>query len=270
MAAALDRFLRTGQLGPLILGMDPNEVRSLLGRPEAQSRKLNPLLLKYGPLELAFISAKTAALVLVQMSLSFGRSLTGLPEAVSLREWGLGLETTTSDFNRLLRQWSISPIITLPPHQMILPSGVRAVFEADRLKQIGISRRDADENRAPDLASTSRESSSDIRRQLAEAHAAMSAGFVSAALMLMWGALEAAMRNAATRAGVSARIGVQPSALIRELYALRKLTSEEVTTLERARQLRTSVAHGVGGSSLDPSVIHDVDNIARRLLEPSE
>src|SRR5689334_10392669 len=82
MGTSLERFLRTGQLGPLVLGMDPATVELQLGQPEARSRKHKPLLLKYGPLELTFWSPRSEPPQLVQVLLVVIHGLRKLPSAV--------------------------------------------------------------------------------------------------------------------------------------------------------------------------------------------
>src|SRR6266853_1415070 len=52
--ATLEKLLKTGQLGPIVLGISPYEAVSALGEPQDQSRKKNPLQLKYGSLQLTF------------------------------------------------------------------------------------------------------------------------------------------------------------------------------------------------------------------------
>src|SRR3954451_12989552 len=52
--ATLAQFLKTGSLGPVVLGMDPFEVVEQIGEPDEESRKKNPLILKYGSLQLTF------------------------------------------------------------------------------------------------------------------------------------------------------------------------------------------------------------------------
>ena len=54
MAAKLLEFLKTGSLGPIVLGMNPSEVVEHIGDPDQESQKKNPLTLKYGSLQLVF------------------------------------------------------------------------------------------------------------------------------------------------------------------------------------------------------------------------
>jgi hypothetical protein len=64
---------------------------------------------------------------------------------------------------------------------------------------------------------------------------------MGAALLIAWAGLEASLRRAALQAGRQGKIGVQPSILIRELFAAGQLTPAEQRSLEEMRQLRTAV-----------------------------
>ena len=70
---------------------------------------------------------------------------------------------------------------------------------------------------------------------LAEAGVPLNANAYRAALLLAWAALEAALRRTALRAGLQGRIGVQPSVLLRELFAAGKITEDEYQLLEHLR-----------------------------------
>ncbi len=52
--ATLKEFFQTGQLGPIGLGLTPFEVQERLGDPDDESKKKNPLILRYGNVELCF------------------------------------------------------------------------------------------------------------------------------------------------------------------------------------------------------------------------
>ena len=90
-----------------------------------------------------------------------------------------------------------------------------------------------------------------------------------AAVMLAWAGLEAALRRVASRAGLSARIGVQPLMLLRELRSADELDENEFVFLEHARQLRTAIAHGMKSPHVDKAVVDRLVNLGRRLLDRS-
>ncbi len=133
MATSFATFLRTGQFGPLTLGMDPSAVELQLGPPDARSRKHNPLLMKYGPLELTFWSPRSSqALQLVQFLLS----------------------VVMNDFSRFVEQIGASPEEILTGDRessIVLPSGVKASFIDNQLSALLLSRRERDESRPPIL-----------------------------------------------------------------------------------------------------------------------
>src|SRR5260370_7848151 len=106
---------------------------------------------------------------------------------------------------------------------------------------------------------------------LNEAERATSAGFLQAGLTLAWAGLEASLRRAALHAGLQGKkIGVQPTILIRELSAERILSQEESAFLEKTRQLRTGVAHGLAAQPIPPEVVVRIIGIAKALLPQDE
>src|SRR6266851_1946137 len=107
MGTSLATFLRTGQLGPLMLGMDPAAVELQLGQPEARSRKYKPLLLKYGPLELTFWSLRSAPPQLAQMLLEVIHGLRELPRKLRFDDWPVDPAMHIDDFRRFVKQIAV-------------------------------------------------------------------------------------------------------------------------------------------------------------------
>jgi hypothetical protein len=99
-----------------------------------------------------------------------------------------------------------------------------------------------------------------------EANRAVNSGAQRAALLLAWAGLEAALRRAALNAGRQGKIGVQPSILIRELFAAGRLTPSEHQTLEELRQIRTALAHGLPPVRFPKNMIAKIKAISDRLL----
>src|SRR5262245_13765908 len=87
--ATLANFLMTGQLGPIALGITPLEAMSLLGDADDTSRKSNPLILRYGPLQLTFVKqGKVRESRLTQLGLYFQPpAVEPLPEVVRPTDW---------------------------------------------------------------------------------------------------------------------------------------------------------------------------------------
>ena len=270
MGTSLERFLRAGQLGPLVLGMDPATVELQLGQPEARSRKHKPLLLKYGPLELTFWSPRSEPPQLTQVLLIVSHGLQKLPRAVQIDDQSVVNAIMHIDnFSRYVEQIGVRrEEILRGDHEssIVLPSGVRASFVDGQLIALVLSKRETDENRPPMLTDEREPSVEQVKLQLQEARSALEHGLGAAAFLLAWGALEAALRRSLLQAGYRGKVRVQPSILIRELYALGILDREEVQVLEAARQQRTTIAHGLTSAPVAPDVVRQIILFAEDLL----
>jgi len=269
MGANFAAFLRTGQLGPLTLGMAPSAVELQLGAPDARSRKHNPLILKYGPLELAFWSPRSQPPQLAQILMSVVHGLGELPPALQFDDLMPAAVSRFNDFSRFVEQIGVWPDETLKGDRessILLPSGVKASFIDGQLSALSLSKRERDLNRPPVLTDEREPSIGQVRLQLEEARNALRLGLESAAVLLGWAALEAAMRRAALSAGYKGKLRVQPTILIRELYALGILNSQEVQALESARQQRTTIAHGLTSAPVDRQAILQIIQLAEHLL----
>jgi hypothetical protein len=270
MGTSFARFLRTGQLGPLTLGMDPSAVEFQLGVPDARSRKNKPLLMRYGPLELTFWSPRSQPPQLVQVLISVDDGLRDLPHALQFDDLMPGPVRHISDFSRFIEQIGVWPEEILRGDRessIVLPSGIRASFIDDQLSALVLSKRNRDESRPPILTDERELSIDQVRLQIQESRQALKHGLTSAAMVLAWGAIEAALRRTALRAGYKGKVRAQPTALIRELYALGRLNSEQVRVLEFARQQRTTIAHGFPSAPADPDVVLQIIQLAEHLLD---
>jgi hypothetical protein len=269
MGTSFSNFLRTGQLGPLTLGMDPSAVELQLGAPDARSRKNKPLLMKYGPLELTFWSLRSQPLQLTQIQMSFINNLQGLPRALRFDDLMPNAVRYIDDFSRFVEQIGVWPEETLRgDHEssIVLPSGVRASFIDDQLSALVVSKREREVNRLPILTGESELSTDQVGLYIQEARKALKSEFVSAAMLMAWGALEAALRRTALRAGYKGRVRVQPTILIQELFALGRLNTEQVRFLEYARQLRTRIAHGLPSEPVDSHIVLEIIELAENML----
>jgi hypothetical protein len=269
MGTSFARFVRTGQLGPLTLGMDPSAVELQLGIPDARSRKHNPLIMKYGPLELTFWSPRSQPPQLTQILLEVARGQSDLPGALLFDDLMPYAVSHINDFLRFMEQIGVWPEEVLRGDRessIALPSGVKASFIDGQLRALALSKRERDENRSPILTDEHEPTVEQIGRQLEEARSALRHGFVSAAVVLAWGALEAALRRSALRAGYKGKVRVQPTILIREAHALGLLNSEQVRILESARQQRTTIAHGLMSAPVDSDVVLQIILLAEHLL----
>src|SRR5207247_396533 len=109
-----------------------------------------------------------------------------------------------------------------------------------------------------------------IAEMLHEAKMASRTGLYRSALTVAWAALEAVLRRLALRAGRHGRIGVQPSALLRELYSAHIITPEQFRLLEETRQLRTEVVHGLAPTRADLVIAEGLIEITHQLLLESQ
>jgi hypothetical protein len=264
------RFLKTGQLGSLTLGMDPSSVELQLGTPEQSSRKLNPLVLKYGPLELTFWSPKAEPPQLAQISLMLSRGLDRLPQSLHFEDWTPNAQTNIEQFKEFVERVHARTDDFLRGEfesEMLFRSGVRALFVSGYLFALHLSKRETDSNRSPILNDEHEPPIEQIRFQLDEARSALQAGFRSAAILLAWAALEAVLRRTALIAGYKGKLRGQPSVLIRELYSLGQLTRTDRELLEALRQQRTRIAHGLIAEPISEDEVINLLQVTKRLMD---
>lgn len=264
------KFLKTGQLGPLTLGMPPSSVEIQLGRPEQSSRKLNPLVLKYGPLELTFWSPRAEPPQLAQMSLMLSQGLDRLPQSLHFEDWTPNSQTNIEQFKNFVDRIHARTDDLLRGEvesEMLFRSGVRALFVSGYLFALYFSKRETDSNQSPMLNSEHEPPIEQIRSQLDEARSALGVGFRSAAILLAWAALEAVLRRTALAAGYKGKLRGQPAVLIRELYSLGLLTRNDREMLEAFRQQRTRIAHGLIAEPISEDEVVHLLQFTKRLMD---
>jgi hypothetical protein len=265
--ATLEHFLKTGQLGPICLGMRPNEVTSFLGDPDDESRKKKPLILKYGGLQLAFLRHHGDKMYqLMQIALYFQPKKEPLPDPVKMTDWVLEEAPTERDFRSFLDKIAYLPVhrVDGAVRHFTLLSGLRAFFSDGMLHSLQLSQR---EKKEPVPLSDEREPSTEqIVGMFDEATRVVDAGSPGAGLLLAWAGLEAVLRRAALQAGLQGRIGVQPNILARELFAAGKLDTDDAAFLEQMRQTRTAIVHGLAPVPIKPDLVDRIVNLARRFL----
>ena len=138
-------FLKTGQLEKLHCEMSKDEVRELLGEPEAVSPQGNPQIWKYGSLELTFYrSSEAESLWLVSIVIHFHSHPINLPGFQGLAGWWPTGDTTFEEFRDFLVRSAIRVDggVASGPHQhLVLASGVRVTFDEGRLYSVGYTLR---------------------------------------------------------------------------------------------------------------------------------
>ncbi len=101
--ATLAQFLKTGSIGPVVLGMDPIDVVEQVGDPEQELRKKNPLTLKYGSLQLVFWKHGPKS-QLRDIALNFLPEFERLPPPVALQDFHPQGQPTERDFRNFMQE----------------------------------------------------------------------------------------------------------------------------------------------------------------------
>jgi hypothetical protein len=112
-------------------------------------------------------------------------------------------------------------------------------------------------------------SGDDIHKTLSEAEEMARIGFVRAAVITAWSALEAAMRMRLRTAGEMAGWGTMPRQMLNELYSSGVLSIDEFAQLERLSQVRNQIVHGFASPGSEGGMVGFMSGLARRLVEES-
>jgi hypothetical protein len=262
----LAEFLKNGSIGPIVLGMSPFDIVELLGDPEQESQKKNPLTFKYGPLQLVFWKhSGQGKSQLRDIVLAFAPEFGPLPPPVTLDDFEG--PATEKWFRNFMLQHRVLPVHESEGgRQLTFLSGVVALFSGRMLDTLRNTQKEKKETAPATLSDMREPSRAQILEMIDEADRVLQAGAPRAALMMAWAGMEAALRRAALRQGRHGQIGVQPSVLIRELLSANVLQPPEARILEEIRQLRTASAHGLAPTGFDPDIIPQINDLSRRML----
>jgi hypothetical protein len=266
--ATLAQFLKTGSLGPLVLGMDPVDVTELIGDPDEESRKRNPLTLKYGALQLTFWKHGPKS-QLRDMALFFLPVYEHLPNVIDLEDFTPHGKPTERFFRNFLHEIRYLPVHLTEQESgrdLVFLSGVVVDFMDGFLNSIRITQKDKKETAEGLLSDVREPSRHQIVEMLEESERVLQANARRSALVIAWAALEASLRRAALRRGRHGQIGVQSTILIRELLSAGMLSPDECRLLEELRQLRTVSVHGLAPVDFSPHMITEMNMISRRML----
>ena len=270
----LSEFLRTGKLGPIDFQITPFKAVSILGEATKQSEKKNPLLLKFGILELTFRrSPESRTMEMLEIAFQMKDGYKPLPDAVLPTDFDFSRNGNIIEFYSYLRAIDYLPIDTVlnsEEQRIELASGVIVVFFREGMRYLGLSRRRmliSPTNSTYDVREASR---GDIANMFDEAQIAAEAGILRAALLLAWAGLEAVLRQVAKTSNLQGKIGVQPLAIMRELQAKQKITPAEFQFIEYARRSRTAAAHGLAPEPISIEMISMIINLAKMLMERNE
>lgn len=266
----LESFIRTGSLGPVVVGLPLPDLMAFLGEPQASSKKTNPLWLKYGSAELSLRKApQTSVYKIREITVKFQPVFEPLPNAIAFSDWDCERPRTEAEFLNYLQGVGYNPIITaqgVPGRQLIFESGVVASLSEGMLYTIRFFEREARQPKAMPFLDEREPTKEQIFEMLDEAEQASKSGADRAALLLAWAALEAALRQRAHRLGSSGKVGIQPTILIKQLFASGGLSQLEYQKVEQLRQLRTAVAHGLAPLRGVSNDMPDVRSLVSRLL----
>ena len=267
----LEEFLRTGHLGPVVLGMTPMAVMTAVGDPDDTSLKSNPLQFKYGCAQLTFWkSSKDRQHELREIALIYQLRFHPLPPSLKFTDWNPVRPPTEKRFRKFIDEIHYPPATSVKgPNetQIVFLSGVTALFTNGKLDSIRLFQRQTKESTSSVLTGEREPTRMQILDMFEEAKRALEIGAERAALLVAWAGLEATLRRTAIRAGKLGKVGVQPAILIRELFAAGELTAEDHRALEELRQLRTRLAHGLAPIRFDVTTIHKIVALSSRLLD---
>jgi len=266
--ATLAQFLKTGSLGPIVLGMDPSEIIDQVGEPEQISQKTNPLTLKYGSLQLVFWKQGPRS-QLRDITLTFLPAFEPLPDSLALEDFRPTGRPTERDLRNFIHE-----IRYLPAHmteqesgrELVFLSGIAVDFEDGLLNRIRISQKTTKETAEGTLSDIREPSRDQILEMIQESERALQFGSRRAALLMAWAALEASLRRTALRMGRHGHIGVQPTILIRELISAKLLSPKMARSVEEVRQLRNVSVHGLAPVEIQEQAISEMTDICRQLL----
>lgn len=177
--ATLEEFMRTGQLGAVILGASPSDVMTALGDPDDISKKTNPLILKYRCVQLTFWKApKERTPQLREIVLAF-QPFEPPPEFLEITDWNPQEPPSERDFRAFIERVDYPPAHVVEGQSekaFLFPSGVSALVSEGKLHSIRLQEK---ENKAtpPAPVTDEREATMDqIHGMLIEAEYVVAAG----------------------------------------------------------------------------------------------
>jgi hypothetical protein len=267
--ATLEAFMKSGHLGPLVLGSSPNDVMAVLGEPDGISRKSNPLLLKYGCVQLTFWKPRDGKHELREITVDFQNVSEPAPSSLEFADWNLTEPPTERRFRNFMRQINYLPFQSpegATSRELIFASGVTARFRDEMLVSIRLTERENKASIPVDLTDEREPTLEQISDMFDEADRAVEAGAKRAALLIAWAGLEATLRRLAVHAGRKGSVGTQPIVLLRELFSEGRLTSTDQVIVEHFRQLRMSAAHGLTPVAFPADTVSHIKAISKRLL----
>jgi hypothetical protein len=143
--ATLDQFLRTGDLDPIHVGMNRDEVLGILGLPGDESVSRHPQILKYGGLQVTlFKPAGSPDYQLSQIGLYYSPAWEAIPEIVRPVDFTATPATTPALMREFLDSTGLQVHSTVKSdcvEHFILPGGSRITFDDGQLQSIAFARK---------------------------------------------------------------------------------------------------------------------------------
>lgn len=263
--------MRTGHLGPVILGMSPVDAMRVLGDPDDTSRKTNPLLMRYGCVQLSFWKApKQPTHQLREIVIAFQPEFTYLPGELEFTDWNPAEPPTEQEFRSFIERIEYPPshvVEGVKEKAFFFLSGVSALVSDGKLHSIRLQQKETRATPQAPVADEREPTLEQIQAMVFEAEHVAMVGANRAAMLIGWAALEATLRRLAQQEGRQGKVGVQPHILLRDLFASGRLNPEEHRTLEVLRQKRMAAAHGLAPAEMDAELVPKLIEITYRLLE---
>ncbi|MCA8300853.1 hypothetical protein R0290_21125 [Burkholderia semiarida] len=242
--ATISEFLRTGQLGPVTLGLESNVIMKECGDPDAISRKSNPLIFRYGPIHFTFSRGSTTRQFrLVDIAVLVDERVQELKGKLRFEDFSIWPSPTRQAFSDFLDRIEYPPILERD-EDLQFPSGVTAEFTQQRLSALRFARKEQRVRPSTRVSIDREPSLEQIEDMMSEAKRAHRANAPRAALLIAWAATEALLRRMALRQ-LEGHIDPQPNMLVRRLADAGVIGKRELFLLERIRQMRLASAHGL-------------------------
>ncbi|WP_157610212.1 hypothetical protein [Variovorax sp. Root434] len=244
---SIKNFLDTAELGPVMLGSATFELMDLLGDPDRISQKSNPLLVHYGDLELIFWKSKGAKKqVLREFTLFVTGNSPRLPDPVQFSDWPSSMTPTMA--------W-LGHLSNMPPSrladqggksaQFMFPSGVIASTHGGTLKALSVKEKETRSQPSITIPAKDEISNEAFREIEEETLRVAQAGYYRSALLIGWSVMEALLRQLARKADQEDSMNSQPHLLLKLLKSSNALPLADYAALERLRQIRAQIAHGM-------------------------
>jgi hypothetical protein len=270
---SLGSFLETGKLGEVGLGSGLNDVLALLGDPDDQSKKSNPLVLRYGLFGFSFVR-RPGEKWLFLSEISFVLSETTDESAIVTKcdqiervQAELLEHVTLALFDRFVSSLDLSVSRELVGHNVVLvfPSGIRVTFSHAQLARLDLAWKEV-VTRPAVHPGGDEPSTRQIIEMLREAEQLTQRDHARAALITSWAGLEAALRRKAIMAGFNISHIKSPVLLARQLNSTNNITDKQLAVIDRTWPLRTKLVHGFVSSDVSPSLIREANQVARELV----